>query len=398
MLTITSHLDIAQQAASPARLRASAPRYGGVGGRPPVVVWNLTDRCNQRCAHCYVSACTVASPTELDTAKSRQVLRALAEARVPAVVFSGGEPLLRDDLLELVQLASSLGVRPMLSSNGTLANEDQLAALADAGLQYFGVSIDGPAVFNDGFRGMHRGYERAVRGLLAGKRVGLKTGLRMTVTSQNAGEVPTMFALAERVGAARFYVSHLVRVGRGSNVTALPPARTRELLLELFDMALSARSEGSEVEVVTGGNDSAGPLFLRWLRERLGEVPAERVRALLEARGGNTSAVGLLCIDSEGLVHPDQFWRSEVLGDLNVSSFEEILNNPLRARLARRAEHLKGRCGSCPHVSLCGGGHRERALAEFGDVWASDPSCVLIDAEVGSRPESRLALAEGVAS
>jgi len=363
-----------------------------------VVVWNLTDRCNQRCAHCYVSACTVASPSELDTAKSRQVLHALAEAKVPAVVFSGGEPLLRKDLLELVQLATDLGVRPMLSSNGTLATEEQLAALAEAGLQYFGVSIDGPAVFNDGFRGMHRGYERAVRGLQAGRRVGLKTGLRMTVTSRNADQVPTMFALAERVGAARFYVSHLVRVGRGSNVTALSPQRTRELLFELFDLALRARSEGSEVEVVTGGNDSAGPLFLGWIRERLGDVPADRVRSLLEARGGNTSAVGLLCIDSEGVVHPDQFWRSQDLGDLKVSTFEEILKNPLRARLARRAEHLKGRCGSCPHVSLCGGGHRERALAESGDVWASDPSCVLIDEEVAARPESSLPLAEGVAS
>ena len=395
MLTITSYLNVARQAARPSTLRASAPSRYGAGARAPVVVWNLTERCNQACAHCYASASHDCSPLELDTATSLRILDELAEAKVPAVIFSGGEPMLRKDLLQLVQHATNVGVRPQLSSNGTLANDAAMTVLKQAGIGYFGVSIDGPPDFNDAFRGMHRGYERAIRGLESGVRAGVKTGLRMTVTKRNAGEVRTMAALAKRVGVDRFYVSHLIEVGRGGAVDACTPTRTRELLFDLFELALDELEAGSPVGFVTGGNDSAGPLFLRWLATRFDVDAVERVRALLAARGGNTSGVGLLCIDSEGDVHPDQFWRTETLGNLKEQSFGEILQNPMRAHLARRADWLTGRCGACSALGLCGGGHRERALALHGDVAAPDPSCVLTDAEVGWVPASP---SQGVAS
>ncbi len=382
MLSISRYLEVARRGLSPSHLAASAPSRYGAGARPPVVVWNLTQRCNQSCAHCYASATTHPSPDELDTAACRRVLHEMADASVPVVIFSGGEPLLRKDLLELVTLASELGVRPQLSSNGTLADVARLEPLEAAGLGYFGVSIDGQPGFNDVFRGMHRGHARAVKGLEAARAVGLRTGLRMTVTRRNSGDVPAMLELAEAVGATRFYVSHLIEVGRGSDVDALPPARTRELLLDLFELALAAQDGGREVQVVTGGNESAGPLFVDWLARRCGPEAAATVRRLLEARGGNSSGVGILNIDHDGLVHPDQFWRSAVLGDLKTQPFADVLEHPLRQQLARRAELLGGRCGDCRFVSLCGGGHRERALARLGDAWGADPGCVMTDSEI----------------
>lgn len=382
MLTISACIDVARRARPAARLTEATPsRYGG-RTQAPVVVWNLTKRCNQRCAHCYASAEAVRSPRELDPAASRRILHELAEHGVPAVIFSGGEPLLREDLPELVQLASDLGVRPQLSSNGTLATKPKLRFLKSAGLGYFGVSIDGDAAFNDRFRGMPRGWERAMRGLLAGRDVGLKTGLRMTVTAENSEHVPRMLDLAEEVGASRFYVSHLVEVGRGITVDALVPARTRGLLYELFDLALAARERGSKVDVVTGGNDSAGPLFLKWVGERLGPDAVLAVELLLASRGGNRSAVGILCIDDEGVVHPDQFWRSEVLADLKTQPFSAALEHPLRALLSSRHKYLEGRCGDCRFLRLCAGGHRERAIARGRGLWAPDPSCVMRDDEV----------------
>jgi Fe-coproporphyrin III synthase len=384
VLTITRYLKASQRELATDAIVASAPaRYRGGALKAPVVVWNLTNRCNQRCAHCCVSATPHVAAGELDTKTCRRVLSEMAEAGVPEVIFSGGEPMLRRDLVELVQFASDLGISAHLSSNGTLVMPRSAAKLAKAGLAYLGVSIDGPMPFNDRFRGMHGGYDRAMRGLRAGRDAGLRTGMRMTVSANNSGTVAEMLAAAEDVGATRFYVSHLVQVGRAAaQVDALPAERTRSLLWDLFDLSLACLNQGRKVSVVTGGNDSVGPLFLLWARQRLGPQAATVVQRLLQARGGNASGVGLVCVDEQGVVHPDQFWRTETLGDLNTQSFAEVLQHPMRATLAYRASLLQGRCGSCRHLSMCGGSHRERALALLGNVWGSDPACVLTDNEV----------------
>ncbi len=355
--------------------------------RAPVVVWNLTRRCNQRCEHCYATASALRDPRELDTTACLGILDQMAEAGVPVVIFSGGEPMLRPDLLELVQHASNVGVRPQLSSNGTLATTALLQQLSAAGLGYLGVSIDGPAEFNDVFRGMPRGRERAVRGLEAAREAGVRTGLRMTVTAENFEHVPEMFALAEEVGASRFYVSHLVQSGRArEGVTALPPARTRELLLELFELALAQHKAGSKTAVVTGGNDSAAPLLLDWMRGHFGADATAPVEDLLRARGGNSAGTAMMCIGPDGEVHPDQFWNAAVLADLHDEPFSNALSHPLRAQLAERAKHLNGPCASCNFLDLCGGSHRERALALTGDPWASDPACVLLPSDFERAP------------
>ncbi len=382
MLPITSYLEVAGRSRTASDLAAATPDRHAASGRPRVVVWNLTRRCNQRCVHCYADATARAADDELGTDACLRILGELAEAGIAAVVFSGGEPLLRRDLCALVRATRELGMAPLLSSNGTLADHDALSELADAGLAYIGVSLDGPPSLNDEIRGQRRGWVRAVRGLTLAREVGLRTGLRMTVTARNADRVPIMFALAERVGAARFYVSHLVQSGRGVQVEALPPQRTRALLEALFALAREALSAGSSTQIVTGGNGSAGPLLLRWIAEHKDPSAAQAVRDLLTARGGNTSGVSLLAIDERGRVHPDQFWRGALLGDLRTGRLAPVLAHPLRERLARPEQWLWGRCGGCRHLAICGGGSRARAVAAFGDPAAPDPACVLTDEEV----------------
>jgi radical SAM protein with 4Fe4S-binding SPASM domain len=140
--------------------------------------------------------------------------------------------------------------------------------------------------------------------------------------------------------------------------------------------------------VVTGSNDSDGVFLLRWIREHYGDEAAEPVHRLLLERGGNSAGERVLNVDSRGRVHPDQFWRSAVLGDVREQSFAAILQHPLREQLRRRLDHLKGRCGVCSQRELCRGSHRERALACFRDPWASDPACVMEDAEIGIESEA----------
>jgi radical SAM protein with 4Fe4S-binding SPASM domain len=318
---------------------------------------------------------------------------------VRIVIFSGGEPLLRPDLLDLVAHARRAGIAPQLSTNGVFIDEEAAQRLAEAGVAYVGVSIDGIPAFNDAYRGMEGGYAAACRGLRLAKRAGMRTGLRMTLTRRNADQLAEMGRLASDLDADRFYVSHLLYSGRGRRMAAedLSRVEARAVLHSLFESAESLLDRGAPTRVVTGSNDSDGPLLLRWIEWRYGSAAALQVRALLLERRGHSAGEKILNIDHRGHVHPDQFWREETLGDVRKEGFESILAHPLRALLADRLEHLTGRCGACRYRRLCRGSHRERAIAFHGERWAPDPACVLEDAEIGlvEAPEAPAAAEAG---
>ncbi|RMG13856.1 MAG: radical SAM protein [Planctomycetota bacterium] len=371
-----------------ASLRFPKERFGS-GPRPPVVVWNVVRHCNMCCPHCYAAASSRPSPTDLSTSEALRVLDSIAAAGVRVLIFSGGEPLLRPDLFFLMDKARRLGLRPHLSTNGSLIDSEAARRLVDSGVVYVGVSIDGPADFNDLYRGLPGGFERAVRALRLARAAGLRTGLRLTLMRDNRQYLEEVYATAREVGANRFYVSHLIGAGRARGLAdqALSRAEARASLRLLFALAERGLDEGWSTRVVTGSNDSDGPFLLRWLRERYG-ARADVVAELLLRRGGNSAGEGLLNIDARGRVHPDQFWQEAVLGDVRTDRFEDILAHPLRTQLARRSDALCGRCGGCAYLDLCRGSHRGRALAAHGDPWASDPACVLEDSEI-SVPHSQ---------
>jgi len=392
MLPVSDLIEIARNGRSESQLRQSSPlRYGETGEGAPVVVWNVCMHCNMRCPHCYAAAVSEPSPTDLATGEALALVDQLAAAGVRVLIFSGGEPLLRRDLFALIERARDQGISPQLSTNGVLIDAAVARRLARAGVAYAGVSVDGLRDFNDEYRGLAGGYEAALAGLRHAKAAGLRTGLRMTLTDRNREQLADMVALAGRVGCDRLYLSHLVYSGRGFQVAKddLSRSRARDALTELFGLADSLLDAGSAMRVVTGSNDSDGPFLLRWLEARYGSAAARPVRRLLLERGGNSAGEKLLNIDSRGRVHPDQFWRAAVLGDVRKQSFATILRHPLRGQLRERLAYLKGRCAACSERELCRGSHRERALARYRDAWAPDPSCVMEDAEIGIDAGSR---------
>lgn len=359
-------------------------RFGPRRTVPEVVVWNVCKQCNMRCPHCYSAAARRPSPRELDTTEAVAVIDELARAGVAVLIFSGGEPLLRPDLEHLIARAGEVGLVCHLSTNGSLLDRKRAQALAAAGVRYVGVSVDGPEEWNDTYRGMRGGFALAFRALENASDAGMRTGLRMTITRHNAGWWEPMIRLAEDCGVGRFYLSHLLYSGRGRSLAGadLDTAACRSLLNELFSWADSALERPGAPEVVTGGNDSDGVLLLGWVRARYGERPAGRLAELLTARGGNSAGERILCIDEEGRVFPDQFWRTSVLGSLRGQTLEQILGHPLIGELRTREQRLRGRCRGCAWLPLCRGSHRERALAVAGDPWAADPACLLRDEEV----------------
>lgn len=391
MLMVSHLLRVAVQRTGAAELKAHAPgRFNKA--RAPVVVWNICQHCNMSCPHCYLAAGTAPSPTTLDTAGALAVLDRLADGGVEVIIFSGGEPLLREDLFTLIDRATARGISPHLSSNGTLITKAVADRLASAGVGYVGVSIDGQKDFNDKWRGLANGYDLAVAGLENARAAGMRTGLRITVTRRNADHVTPMFELARHLDCSRFYVSHLVYSGRAHALQDqdLTVDQTRAALVALFESAHRSNELGHSTSIVTGGNDSDGPLLIEWTRERFGNEPAAIVETLLRERGGNTAGENMICVDYRGGVHPDQFWRSTKLGDLRVQSLAEVFAHPLVADLRRRSDLLEGRCGVCRFKPMCRGSHRERAEVATGRIWAPDPACVMTDAEIGSSPVDQL--------
>jgi radical SAM protein with 4Fe4S-binding SPASM domain len=386
---VSDLLEVARDRVSGAEVRARAPRrFGESGERPPVVIWNVCMHCNMTCPHCYAAAVSQPSPTDLSLAEGFDLIDQMAACGVRVVIFSGGEPLLRADLFELMSHARDKGIAPQLSTNGVLIDAEMARRIERAGVEYVGVSIDGPEGFNDGYRGLDGGFHAALDGLRNAKAAGLRTGLRMTLTRRNVDDLDEMLDVAAGVDADRFYVSHLMYSGRGFKVADddLSRARARAALEHLFERAEALLAAGRGPRIVTGSNDSDGPFLLRWIERRFGAAAAQPVRELLGERGGNSAGERILNVDSRGRVHPDQFWRSATLGDIRSESFAEILEHPMRQELRNRLDHLKGRCGACSERDLCRGSHRERALARYRDPWAPDPACVMEDAEIGVLP------------
>lgn len=355
--------------------------------KKPVVVWSTTRRCNLHCGHCYADSHDRDYPGELTGKEAREMLGDLASFGVPTVLFSGGEPLLRPDLLELAALATELGMRTVLSTNGTKIDVEKAKELAQAGFSYIGISIDGIGALNDKMRGSLGAYDAALAGIRAARAAGLRTGIRFTVHARNRADLGAIFELAEAEGVNRLCVYHLAYAGRGERMRGndLTPEQTRETVEEIFDHTEDLGRRGVELEVLTVDNPVDHALLLeRVRRDEPGR--AEDVEKMLLWNGGNQSGVAIAAIDPQGLVHPDQFSWHVNAGNIRKQRFAEIWrdDNPALAPYRRRPRRLSGRCEQCRFAPICNGGLPVRAESAVGDSWAPDPSCYMTDQEIAA--------------
>ena len=164
--------------------------------KKPVVVWNMTKVCNLRCVHCYAKAVLEQKEKEMSHEEGLALIDDLADFGAPVILFSGGEPLMRPDLVSLARYAVGKGMRAVISTNGTLITKDKARELKDVGLSYVGVSLDGMEAVNDRFRGKKGAFQAALQGIRNCREAGLKVGLRFTVNRMNRGEIPGIFDLS----------------------------------------------------------------------------------------------------------------------------------------------------------------------------------------------------------
>ena len=352
----------------------------------PVVVFNITRRCNLKCKHCYAAATRGPVSGELSTDEALGVLDDLAAFGCPVVLFSGGEPLLRPDLPELISHAAEAGLHTVVSTNGTLMTEELASKFGEVGLHYAGISVDGLEAAHDAFRGQKGAFAAALTGMRRVMQAGVKVGLRMTLNKHNVGDIDGIFDLIAREGIQRVCFYHLVYSGRGSDIRGddLSRRQTRATMDLLIDRTAALHRTGRDVEVLTVDNHADGPYVYMHL-QRNNPVAAAECMRLLKRNGGNRSGIAIGCVTATGDVLADQFWRNRAVGNVRERPFSEIWSDPaqpLLAKLRDRTKYLAPRCLNCRWLDVCNGNFRARAEAATGDPWGDDPACYLRDEEI----------------
>lgn len=397
MINLTKLWIGAEQPADGLRYGHGKNAVGSARKRRPIVVWNITRTCNLRCVHCYSDSAAANYAGELNWSQMEEVVDDLASYEVPSLLLSGGEPMVHPDFFKLVDLASAKGLRLTISTNGTLITPEKAALLKAAEVAYVGISLDGIGKVHDEFRRKEGAFDAAVRGFRACHEVGQKTGLRLTLTRHNVRNIDQILDFIHEESIQRVCFYHLVPAGRGSSLQTLEPAESRGALDTLIARVEDWHAQGIDREVLTVTQPADGAyLMVRMQNENHPNL--ERTRELLGWNGGgaNSSGRGIANIDTQGDVHPDQFWQDVVLGNVKRQKFSDIWeerHQPGATHLREirsiglmlaeeRRERMTGPCGSCQWFKICGGGFRTRAAFANGDLWGSDPGCYLHEDEI----------------
>jgi radical SAM protein with 4Fe4S-binding SPASM domain len=361
-------------------------RYGRKTSTGPIVVYNCTAKCNLRCLHCYSSSKANRFNNELTTTQAKEFISRLPELDCPVLLFSGGEPFLRSDLFELLAQAGRLGLRTVISSNGTFIDSQTAEKLASIGVSYVGVSIDGREKFHDEFRQVTGCFKSAIEGIENCRKAGIRTGLRFTITRANAGQVAAIFDIAALAGIRRLCFYHLIRAGRAKELEqVLETEKTRQVLDVIIEKTDDFVKKGLVDEVLTVDNHADGPyLLVRMQREK--NPIYEKSRELLLARGGNKVGEKIACLSWEGSVYADQFWRNYPLGNIKDKTFKQIWHNtsePVLNKLRNKDKFADPRCLRCKWFNLCKGNYRFLGPEADDRYWLNEPDCYLTDEEIG---------------
>ncbi len=342
---------------------------------PLVLSWNVTRKCNLKCSHCYINAAKEELRDELTTQEGKDLMDQISEVSRPLLILSGGEPLLRPDIYELIRYGVSKGFRMGLGSNGSLLDEKAANKLAEAGAKTVSISLDSSVPEkHDDFRGVKDSWQKAIQAIEALKQNGVLVQVNTTVTQQNHGEIDEIMTLTERLGVENFHLFFLVPTGRGIKLADISPSMYENLIRSTF-----AKTARHKLNV----RPSCAPQFMRVAKEMNLDM-RQWVRGCL-------AGLYYCRVYPNGDVTPCPYLPIKV-GNIREKSFSEIWFNSPVLKDFRDFDKLKGKCGACRYKTICGG-CRARAYglssdfidfcgdlhepAELtGDYLKEDPWCV----------------------
>lgn len=333
---------------------------------PFLVALNLTRRCNLKCAHCYLDAGTLGrgDPDELATAEVCALLNEIAAlSQETMVVLTGGEPLLRPDIMDIAAHASGLGLMVVMGTNGVLLTGRRVAALSQAGVSAVGISVDSlDAKYHDGFRGAPGSWAKTISGIDACRRAGLMFQIHFSVTDGNAHELESMIEFCRSSGAAVLNVFFLVCTGRGETYTNISLDTYEDVLRRV------ARAARDEKQLLVRAR--CAPHFKRMALEMDPPLPVTLIHGY-EA-GGCLAGTRYCRVTPTGDITACPYIE-EGAGSIRDTPFAEIWRDAPMFN-ALRAPRLEGRCGVCEYSKLCGG-CRARPLARTGALMGEDFLC-----------------------
>ncbi len=341
-----------------------------------IAIWNLTNRCNLECLHCYSKA-TLDSHDHLSYDTIIQTLDDMAQAGIKFIIFSGGEPLVRHDIFDIAAHARSLGMVTYLSTNGLYIHTSNVQRIAQA-FDYIGVSIDGSEATHDKFRGLVGSFQLSIDAIHRLLTQTQRVGIRFTLTTQTLQDLPFIFELAEKMEIPKVYISHLVYSGRGLDNKAidLTPQQRYDAVEFILEKAFEYYDTKKGIEIVTGNMEVDAIALFEKFSQRY-PLHASAMLSRLAKWGGNSAGRRLVNINSQGEIKPDPFFPITI-GSITQKSFGAVWHDPdnnLLSSLRTYPRVLEGACATCEYISICNGGSRARAFAIHGTLQGEDPSC-----------------------
>ena len=362
-----------------------------------LLFWETTIKCNLTCAHCRRLESDEAAFRDLSNAQARSLIEQVAElgrmqAVMPVLVFSGGEPLCREDLFELVGQAKSLGIVPTLATNGTLIDATMAKVIKESGIARVAVSLDGAtAEVHDKLRQLEGSFERAVDGINHLRDRKIPFQINVTLTKHNAGQLEDIYELAESLGAVALHIFMLVPVGCGqalAETDMLSPEQYEEKMLEIYRLESLGRLQ---MKV------TCGPHYERVIRQQglhQARTGTDQSSGVVPGRSkhkgvsrGCLAGMGVLFVGHQGDVFPCGYLPVKCGNVLEDKLLEIWYNNQDLARM-RDSSALEGKCGVCGYRDVCGG-CRGRAYAATGNYMAEEPFCAYIPPEAVRSEDKR---------
>jgi len=341
--------------------------------RPLVAIWEVTQACDLSCFHCRACAQPLRDLRELTTAEGKRLIDDIAELKVPIFVLTGGDPLKRHDIYELVEHAAQKGVRPSLTPSATpLLTRAALARLKSCGLARLAVSLDGATPeLHDAFRGVPGSWSRTLEAVRWAREVGLPVQINTTVSARNRGNLEEIAALLEQFDIVLWSVFFLVPTGRGQQADLITAEEAEEVFAQLYAISKRVRFHIKTTE----GQHYRRFLLQQKIREASGDVEGSR-RGRVPQRAGVNDGKGFIFISHMGDVYPSGFLPL-LAGSVRHSSLADIYRNSPLLQALRDTDCLKGKCSVCEYRNVCGGS-RARAFAVTRDPFASDPLCAYV--------------------
>ena len=341
-----------------------------------LVAWELTRNCNLFCAHCRGSAAPGSYADELTTDECFRLVDQILEVGRPIIILTGGEPLIRPDVLEIARYAADKGLRVVMGTNGTLITEEIASQLKDVPVSRLGISLDFPAAeLQDNFRGQDGAFAAAIKGIANARRAGIEIQINSTITKLNVDYLEELLSLALEAGAVAFHPFMLVPTGRGKGLESveLSPERYEQTLHWIYDRQIEL---GDKMFF----KPTDAPHYMRVVKQRQKQDQQAGMTVAAGHNPANTITRGCLAgtgfcfVSSQGKVKGCGYLDVEA-GDIRKESFSQVwANSPLFCQL-RNLSRLKGKCGICEYKRICGG-CRARAYEATGDYLEAEPYCV----------------------